>query len=402
MIGTTLAAEPTLAPAGNDAEDPIRICFPFSGDSVGGSHVSVQGLIDQLDPARYQATVVPEIPGGAIARTFADAAQLPDPVASGPGFVPGEAFGVRKALQTLGGIRRRARFLRNHRFDIVHVNDGRTSANWAVAARLAGARLVWHHRGDPDAMGLRLAAPMLADRVLTVSSFALPRPGVWSAARKAQVVHSPFDTSLTVDRDAARAALREELGFVSDPLVIGFVGSFVPRKRPLVFIDTAVALQDLIDRPVLALMFGEARVPAMAKAVADRVAASASGARVLVMGHRTPGPFWIAACDQLVVPAVGEPFGRTLIESMLVGTPVIAAASGGNVEALEGGLGILVPADDAKALAQACASLALDPGGSYLLATRAQLNARHRFSAAHHGATVAQVYDELIRKPHAA
>jgi glycosyltransferase involved in cell wall biosynthesis len=75
---------------------------------------------------------------------------------------------------------------------------------------------------------------------------------------------------------------------------------------------------------------------------------------VKLMGYRSPGPFWIAACDQLVVPAVGEPFGRTLVEAMLVGTPVVAARSGGNMEALEGGMGLLVEPDDGAGGAGRC------------------------------------------------
>src|SRR3546814_3577006 len=94
-------------------------------------------------------------------------------------------------------------------------------------------------------------------------------------------------------------------------------------------------LAEMSPRPVMGLMFGEARVPAMDIALRRRIAEKGVEDRVKPMGYRTPGPFWIAACDRLVVPAVGEPFGRTLVEAMLVGTPIVAARSGGNIEALE-------------------------------------------------------------------
>ena len=62
-----------------------------------------------------------------------------------------------------------------------------------------------------------------------------------------------------------------------------------------------------------------------------------------------------------MVPAIDEPFGRTLIEAMLIGTPVVATASGGNVEAIRDGRnGLLVPPEDAEALAIACRSLLSD------------------------------------------
>jgi glycosyltransferase involved in cell wall biosynthesis len=205
------------------------------------------------------------------------------------------------------------------------------------------------------------------------------------------VIHSPFDTTLEVDRTRAREALIRELGVSPDTLLLGYFGAFVPRKRPLLFVDMIARLTDARGGPVMGLMFGEARVPAMDIALRRRIAEKGVEDRVRVMGYRTPGPFWIAACDRLVVPAVGEPFGRTLVEAMLVGTPIVAARSGGNVEALEGGVGLLVEPDDAGALARACA----DPGDVRAMALRARADARARFSEAAHCAKVCAIYEAL-------
>lgn len=379
-----------IKPAEAAADERLRVCFPFSGDSIGGSHISVRGLMEHLDQRLYRPIVVTEVPGGMIANFFVDHEQMDDPASRGL-FVPGEAFTLRKFGRTLTGVLPRACFLRRNRIDIVHVNDGRSSANWALPARLAGAKLIWHHRGDPRALGLRLLAPALAHRVLAVSSFALPPPSRWSARGRASVVHSPFDTSLQVDRAKARDALIRELGVAPDTLLLGYFGAFVPRKRPLLFVDILARLRAMTGRPVMGLMFGEARLPAMDVALRKRIADRDVADQVRLMGYRTPGPFWIAACDQLVVPAVGEPFGRTLVEAMLVGTPIVAARSGGNIEALEGGIGILVEPDDADALARACEDL----GDARTMAQAAQADARSRFSEAAHCAKVSAIYEAL-------
>lgn len=401
-----LVAIPEAVAMPRSAESPpaaARVCFPFAGDSVGGSHLSVLGLIAHLDPVRYRAIVVPEVPDGRIATVFADVERLADPLGRPPGFVPGEAFGTAKFLRALRGTRARMRFLKENRFDIVHVNDGRTSAGWALAAKLAGIPLVWHHRGDPGALGLRLAAPLLANRVLAVSSFALPAKGIWSAADKADIVHSPFDVTLVVDRAAARARLLRELDAPPATIIIGFFGAFVPRKRPLQFVDALARLAHRTTAPVIGVMFGEARVAAMADALADRIDSAGMSDRIRLMGYRTPGAFWIGACDQLIVPAVGEPFGRTLIEAMLVGTPVIAARSGGNVEALQGGLGLLVEPDDPDATAAASIALIADPDRAADIARRAGTSARERFSETRHRDKVTAAYDRLLQdKPMSA
>src|SRR3546814_19247483 len=77
------------------------------------------------------------------------------------------------------------------------------------------------------------------------------------------------------------------------------------------------------------------------------------GEHVRLMGWRTPGVRWIAACDMLMVPAIDEPFGRTLIVDMLVGTPIVATRTGGIIEALrDGDLGQLVQTESDSVLAE--------------------------------------------------
>ena len=373
------------------------ICYPFAGDSIGGSHISLLGLLERLDPARYRVLIVPERPGGRIAELFSEFEQLADPFATGRSLVPGEAFNLGKYLGTVTGAMPRAKFLREHGVDLVHSNDGRTHATWALSARLAGLPLVWHHRADPDAMGLRFLAPLLASRVLTVSQFSLPRRGIWSAQRKAEVVFSPFDTSITVDRTAVRERLIEEQDLPRDALLLGYFGSIVPRKRPLLFVDTIAQLRQRLDRPVYGLVFGEPKIAEMGRALETRIRDTGMQNAVRVMGFRKPGHEFIGACDQLLVPAIGEPLGRTLVEAMLVGTPVVATRSGGNPEALADGAGVLVEPESAAALADGVIGLIDNARQTRLMTQRAMKTACDRFGVERHAASVSAVYERLLR-----
>lgn len=375
----------------------VTVCFPFAGDVLGGSHVSVLGLLRHLDTERYRPLLVVQRPGGEVATFFQDngfAVEHPFDWTDLP-------FARRPSLRQLAGTLRdiapQTRFLKQRRVDIVHTNDGRTHATWAVPARLSGAKLLWHHRGDPTAFGLRFAAPILANRVLTVSEFSLPRPGLFSAAGKASVAHSPFDTSVAEDRQAARQALVDELELPPNALILGYFGLFVDRKRPLLFIDTIDRLKRLLPhRHVVGTMFGVPEDADVAARMDQRIAQLGLTDRIHLMGYRSPGSRWIAACDILLIPAVGEPFGRTLVEAMLVGTPIVATRSGGNTEALRNGeLGLLVPPEDADALAEACARLAEDPEQARRFADRAQSDARTRFGEDRHAALVEAAYREI-------
>jgi glycosyltransferase involved in cell wall biosynthesis len=105
----------------------------------------------------------------------------------------------------------------------------------------------------------------------------------------------------------------------------------------------------------------------------------------------------MAACDILLVPAVDEPFGRTLIEAMLLGTVVVAAASGGNPEAIRDGItGHLVPADDAVAFAERTLGLLADAAQRCAVADAARRDALERFGLRQHAAAIMRVYDAML------
>jgi glycosyltransferase involved in cell wall biosynthesis len=76
--------------------------------------------------------------------------------------------------------------------------------------------------------------------------------------------------------------------------------------------------------------------------------------RLRFLGWRSDVPALLAAADLLVCPSRQEPLGNVVIEAWAAGLPVIAAASDGPSELIEEGrTGLLVPIEDAEALAAA-------------------------------------------------
>ena len=66
----------------------------------------------------------------------------------------------------------------------------------------------------------------------------------------------------------------------------------------------------------------------------------------------------VADCDVLVLPSLQEPFGRSVIEAMALGTPVVASRVGGIPEIIDDGVhGLLTRPGDPEALARALAAL---------------------------------------------
>lgn len=375
---------------------PVVVAFPFAGSLVGGSHLSAAKLIQSLDRRRYQPVVIVHQLEGPLADMLRNGG-IPFEPAPSTQYLNG-ANVWRDAGFVLSQTLPFARYLRQRAVRIVHTNDGHSHATWALPTRLAGARLLWHHRKDPDDRGLRYLAPWAADRVVSVSRFAAPKPGLFSPARKVVVVHSPFDTeAAAADRTRARRTLLAELGCAPDARVMGFFGNLMARKRPLLFVDAIAEMRARApDLPLAAPIFGEDRED-LNEAIRNRARARGVADCIRLMGFRYPPERWLAACEVLLVPAVAEPFGRTLIEAMLLGTVVVAAASGGNPEAIRDGItGCLVPPDDAAAFAERILGLLAAPAVMASLADVARRDARGRFGLRQHADAIMRVYDAML------
>lgn len=85
------------------------------------------------------------------------------------------------------------------------------------------------------------------------------------------------------------------------------------------------------------------------------------GERVRFLGWRDDTAALLATADMLVCPSRHEPLGNVVIEAWAAGRPVVAAASVGPAALVhDGETGLLVPVDDAAALAAALRRLAED------------------------------------------
>ena len=380
-----------------DTDKTVTVCFPFIGDLIGGSHLSALGLIRNLDRSRFTPLVVLHHPDGPVAEVFRqegvqfEAAPAHKHLNRGQG-----RRGAAAVARTLPAL---VRYLKSRNVAIVHTNDGRTHLSWGLAARLAGSKHLWHHRNDASAFGLRRVAPWLSNRVVSVSKFASPRPGLFSAAGKCSVVHSPFDVNkmVGIDRRAARSTVLAEIGCTSDTRLLGYVGTLVERKRPLVFVEAFAALKRMAPDMKLAGLFIGNSLNGLDEVARSRAKALGVNDAIHFLGFRYPGEPWLAALDTLLVTSVDEPLGRTLVEAMLLGTPVVAANSGGNPEAIEDGeTGLLVRPDEPEEFAKTCLRLFRDSSLREHIVETARSKARGRFSIERHVREIALVYEELL------
>jgi glycosyltransferase involved in cell wall biosynthesis len=95
----------------------------------------------------------------------------------------------------------------------------------------------------------------------------------------------------------------------------------------------------------------------------------------------------------MIAPGVGDGLGRTLVESMIVGTPVVAADSGGHRDVIaDDADGLLVTADDPEAFAVAACKLLDDPALAAKIAEHAKTRAIREFSIQRHVSEMTEIY----------
>ncbi len=371
-----------------------RVCFPFVGDTVGGSHVSATLLIRYLDEARYEPFVLLHREGPLA--DYLDRAGIAFEIVHGLPYYDGGRSRVMELARLFLRLPYLIRLLRDRRFDLVHTNDGRMNVTWALAARLAGVPHIVHQRTRHMASRLPAAMVSLARQIIAISDY---NAGTLPSRLRCRtvVIANPFDTEVAVpDHVSARAGLYEELCLDRDSQIVSFVGSLTRQKRPEFFLEVGARIAETLPGPVFFLLSG--RAGTHARASIDEQAKSLGIAdRVRFLGFRDDITRVLAGSDLVLAPAINEGHGRVLVEAALAGVPVVAADSGGHREIVNDGEdGLLVPPDNAEAMAAAALSLLTDSHRSSRFAAAAREKALTSCGAGLHATAVQRVYDRVL------
>ncbi|CAN7636761.1 glycosyltransferase family 4 protein [Ensifer adhaerens] len=391
------------------SQKAITVGFPFSGDDIGGSHISALNLISSFDRDRINPIVFVHHPRKALSRYLdenkIDYVTIEDIDILSPQRDRPFATQSFSALRYPVSMVKIIKLLRRHKIDIVHTNDGAIHTTWALPTYLAGAKLLWHHRGDPRARAVNMLAPLLAKHVVTVSRFAQPAKPLLPLEGRISVLHSPFRHPDQVpDREESRLALVRELGLPEETRFVGYFGLLNERKRPLRFVEAVHAFhRSNPDFPIAGLLFGapEQAGPRLDLETAERARALGIADKIHLMGFRHPVAPYMCAVDILLVPAMSEPFGRTLIEAMMYGTPVVATNHGGNPEAIENDVtGFLVEPENPEAFVAPMERLLKDRNEWQRISETARTSTLAAYGIKPHVDGIVSIYQRILgRRP---
>lgn len=178
----------------------------------------------------------------------------------------------------------------------------------------------------------------------------------------AQAVPNAVDAELfrPLDRARCRAEIAAHAHWSGDFVLLGYIGRLVEEKGVL---DMVEALPHTADN-IRLLFVGDGP---MKETLLQRAAALGMLERLCVLPFRPLGelPVVMNALDALMLPSRTTPrwkeqFGRVIIEAHACATPVIGSNSGA-IPAVIGQAGLVFPEGDARALAQAMATIAAHP-----------------------------------------
>ncbi|MFV0458006.1 MAG: glycosyltransferase [Actinomycetales bacterium] len=175
------------------------------------------------------------------------------------------------------------------------------------------------------------------------------------------------DDAAVLSRSAASGVDR-----MGDPaVVVGSCGSVEYRKG----YDLLIAAAQLVGSraPELDIRFVW---------IGDLIASGALDGHVEFLGPRADPYPLMRGFDLLALPSRDDPFPLVVLEAMVLGKPVVAFDVGGVRDQIAE-TGVLVPAEDVSAFADAVVELARDRHRRLALGDRAHERARAHFSTAH-------------------
>ncbi|MDE0314769.1 MAG: glycosyltransferase family 4 protein [Candidatus Poribacteria bacterium] len=396
--------------------DPSKynILYLDSGSGIGGGQRSLLLLLKLLDKRRFTPFV--GCLGGSpfaaeVAKTDAQVVPLSLPEAHNKTdklkrFTFQDLFNDFRQLRVILQLHRA---VKQHAIALIHANSLSVALLGGIVAKLNRIPILMHKRYATSYGILDKICEKLLHRVILVSEATR-----WDFAPKAKqtLIYNGVDLEAFQASQAEVETLRTEL-FSENvkpieseselPILVGVVTRITPEKG-IHFLVRAMAelkktlLNESVDIKLLIVggpyfQKDHDYMASLKQEVADLGVEDS----VIFTGFLSDTRVVTTLLDIVLVPSIiPEACPRTIIEAMAVGKPVIATPLGGSKELVIPETGILVPPENAEAIASAIAELATDREELIAMGKAARERAEQLFSSEKNTALTEVVYTELL------
>ncbi len=365
----TLAAAPAARPArvATPPRGPVRVCFLIDELAVAGTETQLLALIRHLDRRRVEPYLC-LLRGGSAASRALEPADCP---------VWRLGVGALARPRALAQLVRFVRLLRRHRIDVLQAYFPDSSYFGVPAAWLAGVPDRLRTRNNlghwMTPLHRRLGRALNALTTGTLTNCEAARQALLAAEGPPPETVRVLENGVDLGRFLAIPPAP-----VTSPEApcVGAVANLRPVKGVDVLVAAAALLAERHPRAVFRVG-GEGGQRAELEA---SVARNGLADRFRLPGAAGDVPGFLAGLDVAVLPSRAEGMSNALLEYMAAGRPVVATAVGGNTELVSDGVhALLVPPDDAAALAGAIDRLLTDRALAGRLGAAARRRARERY-----------------------
>ncbi len=307
---------------------------------------------------------------------------------------------IRNHLDLLAGFQLR-RLVRTSGYHIVHFHTARAHALSPWLRGLPVKRVVTRRMDYPIARGrmTRLLYEQSVDMVVAISQgveTALLAGGV--PRTRIRRIPSGVETARFVSNEQARQQLRAALGLAPHDILVLTVGALTERKGHSTLFSAASMLQERGVR-LRYVVCGEG---SLRVSLEEQARALGLQEALHFSGFVSHVPDYLSAADIFVHVPLWEGLGVAVIEALAAALPVVASRVGGIPELVDDAVtGLLVPPQDAAALAVAIERLVHEPQWARTLGTKGQAFARAQFDVSVMAQANESLYHELLRRPRA-
>ena len=291
------------------------------------------------------------------------------------------------------------RIIRESKADVVHLGNGvRANFDGILACMRTGTACICHVKGFEKYSGRERWAARRVDGLICMTEAVRKHcleHGI--QGRQTEVIYDALDESaFQPQRDPLD--IRSELGIEPDAPCVGVIGNIQEWKGQLVFVEAMAEVIRKVPQARGLVVGGIHRAgAAYNEQLQKRLEELQLTEAITITGFRNDVADVINSLDVVAHTSVrAEPFGRVILEGMLLGKPVVATAAGGVPELIEDGrTGFLTPPGDAAALSQALIPLLLDSARRHEVGGRARAWAGERFSLRRHVDEMSRLYQSI-------
>lgn len=328
-----------------------RVLFVTTGLSTGGAERQLARLLAHLCGGSIEAAVVSLAGRGAVSEEIESLG------------VPVWYLGLDQLWRLPWAAARLSRIAQRFRPHVIQGWMYHGNLGASLAGKFSGAPVVWGirqslydlQREKPRTRRvIRLSARWSGRAAAIVYNAAISRAqheAFGFAPERGCVIGNGFDGRQWRPDSDARRSVRAELGIAPDAPLIGLIARYHPMKGHDIFLDAAARLAAL--QPDVHFLLAGREVTAAHPLFAAHYTHEPLAGRLHLLGERADIPRLTAALDIASSSSSwGEAFSNAIAEALLCGVPVVATDVG-DARIIVGDAGIVVPAGDASALANA-------------------------------------------------